>query len=96
MKRVFPESELVELPFATRSSTSRTSSRGGLPKIHEHDGGPPQRLRPFHDGRLCVLFTFDTDLERRLEDEGMHPIPPRSASRRCAWRLNIVSYVLSH
>jgi hypothetical protein len=96
MKRLFPEAELVEIPFDHPLFHQRYDFPRGLPKIHEHDGGPAQAFGIIRDGRLCVLFSFDCDLGDGLEDEEIHhdPAEKREAALRMA--LNIVQYALTH
>ena len=55
MKRVFPDSPIVELPFSHPIFHELYEFPHGLPKIHEHDGGPAKAFGIFHDGRLVVL-----------------------------------------
>ena len=95
MKRVFPEASIVELPFTHPIFHSLYEFPRGLPKIHEHDGGPPKAFGIVWDGRLAVLFTFDTDLGDGLEDEEVHhdPAEKREAAARMA--LNIVQFALT-
>jgi hypothetical protein len=45
IRKVLPDAQLVELPFAHPIYRSFYDFPGGLPKIHEHDGTPPQGLR---------------------------------------------------
>ena len=96
MKRVFPEQPFVELPFTHPIFHQLYEFPRGLPKVHEHDGGPPRAFGIVHDGRLVVLFTFDTDLGDGLEDEEIHhdPADKREAADRMA--LNIVQFALTH
>jgi hypothetical protein len=96
MRRVFPEDRLVELPFSHPLFHQMYPFPQGLPKIHEHDGGPARAFALFHDGRMVVLYTFDTDLGDGLEDEGVHPDPPEKREQAMRMALNIVSYVLTH
>jgi len=96
LRRVFPESELVELPFGHPLFRQVYEFPRGLPKVHEHDGGPARAFALFHDGRIAVLYTFDTDLSDGMEDEGTHPDPPEKREQALRMGLNIVSYVLSH
>ena len=49
MKKVFPELELVELPYDHPIYHQKFRLDQGLPKIHEHDGKPPQG-RPLTPG----------------------------------------------
>ena len=96
MKRLFPDAELLELPFDHPLFHQRYDFPRGLPKVHEHDGGPAQAFGIVRDGRLCVLFSFDCDLGDGLEDEEIHhdPAEKREAALRMA--MNIVQYTLTH
>jgi hypothetical protein len=96
MKRVLPESELVELPWSHPLFRSMYAFPRGLPKIHEHDGGPPKAFGAFHDGRLAVLFTFDTDLGDGLEDAGVHSDSPAKREEALRMAINIALYALAH
>ena len=96
MRRVLPEASFVELPFQHAVFHQKYDFPGGLPKIHEHDGGPARAFALFHEGRLVVLYTFDTDLGDGLEDEGVHPDPPEKREQALRMALNIVSYVLTN
>ncbi|HEY2955536.1 MAG TPA: DUF4159 domain-containing protein [Candidatus Eisenbacteria bacterium] len=96
MKRLFPDSPIVELPFSHPIFHQLYDLPGGLPKIHEHSGGPARAFGIVHDGRLVVFFSFDCDLGDGLEDEEIHHDPPdkREAALRAA--INIAQYALTH
>lgn len=95
MKRVFPEAEFVELPFSHPIFHQLYDFPHGLPKVHEHDGGPPRAFGIVHDGRLAVLFTFDTDLGDGLEDEEVHHDPKEQREAAARMALNIVQFALN-
>ena len=96
IRKVFPEQELVELPFSHEIYHAIYDFPGGLPKIHEHHGGPPHGYGIVYEGRLVVFYTFNTDIGDGLEDAGVHDDPPdkREAASRMA--VNIVGYALTH
>ena len=96
MKRVFPEAELVELPFSHPIFHGLYEFPRGLPKIHEHSGGPPRAFGIVHDGRVAVFFSYDTDLGDGLEDEEVHHDPPEKREEALRMALNIVHYALTH
>jgi len=96
LKRVFPETELVELPFSHPIFHGLYEFPKGLPKIHEHSGGPPRAFGIVHDGRLAVFFTYDTDLGDGLEDVEVHHDPPEKREEALRMALNIVHYALTH
>jgi hypothetical protein len=95
MKRVFPDAQLVELPFSHPIFHQLYDFPHGLPKIHEHDGGPPRAFGIVWDGRLAVLFTFDTDLGDGLEDEEVHHDPQEKRDAAARMALNIVQFALT-
>jgi hypothetical protein len=95
MKKVFPETPFVELPFSHPIFHQLYEFPHGLPKIHEHDGGPPRAFGIVHEGRLAVLFTFDTDLGDGLEDEEIHHDPPDKREAAARMALNIVHFALT-
>jgi len=96
MKRVFPDAAFVELPFSHPIFHQLYEFPDGLPKIHEHSGGPPKAFGIVHDGRLVVLYTFDTDLGDGLEDEEVHHDPPETREAAMRMALNIVHYALTN
>ena len=46
----------------------------GLPKIHEHDAKRSQALGISYNGRLVLLYTFESDLGDGWEDQEVHNI----------------------
>lgn len=96
MKKLFPDAELVELPFDHPIFHQIHAFPSGLPKIHEHDGGPARAFGIVRDGRLCVFFSFDSDLGDGLEDEEVHHDPPDKREAALRMAMNIVHYALTH
>ncbi len=96
IRQVFPEDSLVELPFSHAVFHAPYDFPAGPPKIHEHDGGPPRLFGLHHDGRLVVLYSFDTDLGDGLEDPEIHGDPPEKREAALRMCLNLVHYVLTH
>jgi hypothetical protein len=95
MKRLYPDSPLIELPFSHPIFHQLYEFPGGLPKIHEHDGGPARAFGILHDGRLVVFYSFDTDLGDGLEDPEIHNDPPEKREAALRMALNIVHFALS-
>ena len=83
MKKVFPDKEWVPLPFSHDIYHSFYEFPGGIPKIHEHDGGPGQGLALFHEGRIVVFYSFNTDLGDGWEDPEVHNDPPEIRELAC-------------
>lgn len=95
MKRVFPNKELVELPFDHEIYHSFYDFPNGLPKIHEHDGEPAQGFGIFHEGQLVVFYTYETDLGDGWEDQSVHNDPEEKRLKALQMGTNIIVYALT-
>ncbi len=96
LSKVLPESPLVELPFDHDIYSSFYEFREGLPKIHEHDGGPPHGYGAYLNGELVVFYSFNTDIGDGLEDAEVHDDPPEKHEAALKMGINIVVYALTH
>jgi hypothetical protein len=94
MKKVFPELKFVELPFSHPIYKIYYQFPGGLPKIHEHDGGPPQGLGLIHEGRLVVFYSYNTDISDGCENPEIHNDPPENREQALRMGMNILLYAL--
>jgi hypothetical protein len=74
--RVFPDRPLVEVPRSHPIYNIVYPFPRGLPKIHEHDGKPPQGHGIFVGKRLAVFYSHETDLGNGWEDVGTYPSDP--------------------
>lgn len=96
IKKVFPDEELIELPFSHPIYHQDYEFSKGLPKIHEHDGKPPQGFGLFYQGRLVCFYTYETDLGDGWEDPGVHKDPEIKHQQALQMGANIISYVFSN
>ncbi|WP_223034549.1 DUF4159 domain-containing protein [Hanstruepera marina] len=96
LKKVFPNTDLVELPATHPIFSSAYSFPQGLPKIHEHDGKRPQALGIFYEGRLVLLFTVESDLGDGWEDQGVHNDPSDVREKALKMGANIVKYAFEN
>jgi hypothetical protein len=96
MRRVYPDTPLVELPFTHELFRNPFSFPKGAPKVHEHDGGPPRVFAILRDGRVAVLYTFDADIGNGIEDAGIHDDQPAKREQAMRFALNIATYAVSH
>lgn len=95
MKKVFPDKDLVELPFNHPIYHCHFHFDSGVPKIHEHDGGPPHAYGIFHEGRLIVYYTFNTNISDGWADADVHKDPEEVRLQALRMGVNIVVYALS-
>ncbi|MFD2550978.1 DUF4159 domain-containing protein [Bizionia sediminis] len=96
LKTVFPNTELIELPANHAIFNIAYSFPEGLPKIHEHDGKRPQALGIFHEGRLVVLLTIESDLGDGWEDAVVHNDPPEVREKALKMGANIIKYAFEN
>lgn len=96
LKKVFPNTELVELPKTHEIFNSFYKFSEGLPKIHVHDGKRPQAFGIFHEGRLVLLFTYESDLGNGWEDSEVHNDPIELREKALKMGANIVKYAFEH
>jgi hypothetical protein len=93
LKKVFPEYELIEIPFDHPIFHQKFDFPKGLPKIHEHDGKRPQAFGIFHQGRLILLYTYECDLGDGWEDKDVHKDPDDIRLKSLQMGANIVQHV---
>ena len=96
LKKVFPNTDLVEIPANHKLFNIAYDFPQGLPKIHEHDGKRPQALGIFHESRLVVLFTFESDLGDGWEDPEIHNDPEDVREKALKMGANIVKYAFEN
>jgi hypothetical protein len=92
LKKVFPELELIELPFDHPIYHQKFKFPKGVPKIHEHDAKPPQGLGLIYQGRLVAYYSFETDLGNGWEDQRIHNDPEEKRQQALRMGANIISY----
>lgn len=94
LKKLFPTNELVELPF-NHPIFHQKYNFNGLPKIHEHDGKRPQAFGIIENGRLLLLYTYETDISDGWEDPEVHNNSPEKRSEALQMGANILMYVFT-
>lgn len=95
IKKVFPEEELVELPFSHPVYHCFFDMPQGLPKIHQHDGKPAQGFGIFYRGRLVVYYTHESDIGDGWEDPAVYNDPPEKREAALKMGTNLVVYALT-
>lgn len=96
LKKVFPNDELIEIPKDHKIFSSVYNFPNGLPKIHEHDGKAPQAFGIFKDGRLVLLFTYESDLGDGWEDPEVHNDPEDVREKALKMGANIIKYAFEN
>ena len=94
--KLFPNSELIEIPANHPIFQKPYPFPAGIPKIHEHDGKRPQAFGIFIDSRLVLLYTFETDLGDGWEDADVHNDPFEVREKALKMGANILNYIFNN
>ncbi len=94
IKKVFPDRELVELPFSHGIYNCFYDFNNGPPKTHEHDNKPPQGFGIFVNGRLCLYYTFESNPSDGWADPEVHNNPEEKRQEALKFGTNIIVWAL--
>lgn len=95
MKKVFPELDFVELPFSHPIYHQKFDFPNGLPKIHEHDGKPPQGFALIYEDRIVCFYSYECDLGNGWEDAAIHKDPEHLRTAALQMGANLLMYALT-
>tara|TARA_R110002096_G_scaffold170840_4_gene343493 strand:+ start:13401 stop:14012 length:612 start_codon:yes stop_codon:yes gene_type:complete len=96
MKKVFPDEEMLEIPFSHPIYNQLFDYNNGLPKIHEHDNKPPQGFGIFRNGKLVVFYSYETNLADGWADAEVHNDPASIRQKALEMGSNILVYALTN
>ena len=96
LAKLFPNEELKELPGDHPIFNQKFKFPQGLPKIHEHDNGRPQAFGITIDGRLVLLYTFESDLGDGWENPEVHNDPAEVRLKALQMGANIIQYAFEN
>lgn len=95
LKKVFPELELMEVPFDHPIYHQKYDFDEGLPKIHEHDGKPAQGFGLFYEGDLICFYSHEADLGNGWEDQQIYNDPESLRLLALQMGANIIQYAFT-
>ncbi|MDQ3142671.1 MAG: DUF4159 domain-containing protein [Bacteroidota bacterium] len=95
MKKVFPELDFIELPFNHPIYHQKFNFDSGIPKIHKHDGKPPQGFGLIWQGKLICFYSFECDLGDGWEDRDVHKDSEEVRTQALRMGANIVSFAFN-
>ena len=96
IRKVFPETDLIELPTNHPIFHGKYDFPNGLPKIHEHDASPSQAFGIIVDGRLVCLYTYESDIGDGWEDAEVHHDSEYIRQKALEMGANILEYVFTN
>ncbi|PKD42453.1 DUF4159 domain-containing protein [Rhodohalobacter barkolensis] len=96
LDRIFPDEELIELPANHPIySVVYPFSEGRPPKVHEHDGKQPQAFALFRNGRMVLLYTYESNpSDGWAYDE--HDNPEEINRDALQFGANVLTYVFTN
>ncbi|OAB77933.1 DUF4159 domain-containing protein [Cochleicola gelatinilyticus] len=94
--KIFPDFELKELPGNHPIFNFHYNFPKGLPKIHEHDNSRPQAFGIEFEGRLILLYTYESDLGDGWENQEIHNDPQEVRLKALQMGANIVKYAFEN
>jgi hypothetical protein len=92
MKKVFPESQFIELPYSHPVYHQKFEFKNGLPKVHKHDDKPSQGFGIFWEGRLVCFYSYECDLGDGWEDQPVHNDPEEKRQQALRMGANLVQF----
>jgi len=95
IKDLYPEQEIIEVPFNHEIYNQVFAIEDGLPKIHEHDGLPPRGFALFHEGRMVIFYTYESNLSDAWTNPDVHNPPPVLREKALQMGTNILIYALT-
>lgn len=95
-QKIFPAQKFTELPFSHEIFRSHYIFTSGVPKIHEHDNKPPQAFGIFCGGRLCVLYTYESNPSDGWADKEIHDNSEERRELSMKFGTNVVVWALIH
>lgn len=96
IKKVFPDKDLVELPFNYGLYNCLFDYNYGPPKTHEHDNKPPQGFGIFIDERLAVYYTYESNPSDGWTDQRVHNTSAEKREEALKFGTNIIVWALSN
>lgn len=96
LHQLFPEREVVDVPFDNPLYHCFYDFPNGPPKIHKHDGKPPRGYAVIINGRIVVYFLVESDIGDGWEDPQVHNDPQAKRLQALQMGLNLLTYALLH
>ncbi|MDX2129862.1 MAG: DUF4159 domain-containing protein [Chloroherpetonaceae bacterium] len=96
MKRLLPESPLVEIPYTHPIYNKFYKFPNGLPKIHEHDGKAPVGMGAFIGNRMVIFYSYESNPSDGWADIDVHNDSPEKREEAFRIGTNIILFAISY
>ncbi len=95
MKKVFPDADLVELPYSYGLYHCLFDFPNGPPITHEHDAKAAQGFGIVRHGRLVVYYTYESNPSDGWVDPEVHKDPEDKRQEALRFGANILVWALT-
>ncbi len=92
IKKIFPEAQLVELPFEHPVFHQKFNFPKGIPKVHDHTSKAPQTFGVSHQDRLVMVYTFESNISDGWESYEVHKDPEETRLQSLRMGANILQF----
>lgn len=96
IKQVYPDEELIEIPFDHPIYHQVYDFPEGLPKVHEHDNEAPRGFGILREGRLVLFYTYESNLADGWANPEVHNNPANIREEALQMGTNILVYALTN
>ena len=96
ISKLFPNEELIEIPFDHLLYHTIYDFNNGPPKIHKHDGKAPRGYGVFYEGRLVIYYTYESNVSDGWADPNVHKDPEPVRQKAFRMGANILVYALTN
>ncbi|MGM0608112.1 MAG: DUF4159 domain-containing protein [Candidatus Muiribacteriota bacterium] len=86
LHRIYPDHEIYRSFFNFEK----------LPKIHEHDGKPPEMWGIFIEDRLALVYTYETNISDGWAGHDVHQTPSDIREEALKFGMNIYYYAITN
>ncbi len=95
LESLFADSPLEELAISSFLFQYPFTLPNGLPKVHAHDEQPPQAWVIRRNGRIVLLYTYESDLGDGWEDAEVHNDSEEIRQLALKMGANMIAYAFS-
>ena len=92
IKKIFPDKEMIELPYQHPVFHQKFDFANGIPKIHEHDSKGPRTYGIFHENRLVCIYAAESNISDGWESYEVHKDPEQLRQQALRMGANIVQF----
>lgn len=96
IRQIYPDEELIEIPFDHAIYHQVYDFPNGLPKVHEHDGEAPRGFGLFRNGRMVLYYTYETNLADGWANPEVHNNLASIRQEALQMGTNILVYALTN